>query len=247
MVYERRDEWIAGARGRHRGPEFDRGMRGDPRGRRGDPGRGRGRGGHGGPGMGMGRGFAFDFREMFGRRAAVRRGDVRSAILALLAESPMHGYQIMQELNERSGGAWRPSAGSVYPTLQLLEDEGLIRGEDRDGRRVFALTDVGKTAAAKAQEAGAPWELDRNEAGAGLDGLVMQVVRAAMQVRHVGTLAAMSEARRILVQTRKDLYRLLADDEFADETETNRPAPDLADDDAGSASTARSGDSGEPA
>ena len=73
-----------------------------------------------------------------GRRA--RRGDVRAAILALLAERPMHGYEMIQELEERTEGAWKPSAGSIYPTLQLLEDEGLIRGEEAAGKRRFEIT-----------------------------------------------------------------------------------------------------------
>ena len=73
----------------------------------------------------------------------MRRGAVRDAILGLLAEEPMHGYQVMQELGERTGGRWRPSAGSIYPTLQQLEDEGLVTAEDRDGRQTFALTDSG--------------------------------------------------------------------------------------------------------
>src|SRR6478736_4656246 len=70
-----------------------------------------------------------------------RRGDVRAAILALLAEQPMHGYEMIKEIEERSGGYWRPSAGSIYPTLQLIEEEGLITGEESDGKRRFSLTD----------------------------------------------------------------------------------------------------------
>ena len=75
-----------------------------------------------------------------GGRSQANRGDIRAAVLALLTEQPMHGYQIIQELAERTGGAWQPSAGSVYPSLQLLADEGLIAGTDNDGRKVFALT-----------------------------------------------------------------------------------------------------------
>jgi len=86
-----------------------------------------------GPGFGP-FGFGGPF---FGRGPKVGRGDVRAAILVLLAEEPMHGYQVIQELAERSGGVWRPSPGSIYPTLQLLEDEGLIRGTEEDGKRRF--------------------------------------------------------------------------------------------------------------
>src|SRR5712691_12502137 len=101
-----------------------------------------------GPGFGpWGPGFGGPF---FGRGPKVGRGDVRAAILALLAEdSPMHGYQVIQELTERSGGVWRPSPGSIYPTLQLLEDEGLVRSEEVEGKRVFHLTEAGTAEAAK--------------------------------------------------------------------------------------------------
>ena len=77
-------------------------------------------------------------------RHRVRRGDVRSAILALLDDRPMHGYEMIQELEERTGGRWTPSAGSIYPTLQLLEDEGLVTAEEVDGRKVYSLTDSGR-------------------------------------------------------------------------------------------------------
>src|SRR5215211_6725890 len=87
-----------------------------------------------------------------------RRGDVRGAVLALLAEEPMHGYEMIQRLEERTGGRWRPSAGSIYPTLQLLEDEGLVSSEEVDGRRVFSLTDDGRKAAEERGDGPAPWE-----------------------------------------------------------------------------------------
>src|SRR3954465_5608484 len=77
-------------------------------------------------------------------RHRVRRGDVRSAILALLDDRRMHGYERIQELEERTGGRWKPSAGSIYPTLQLLEDEGLVTPEEVDGRKVYSLTDSGE-------------------------------------------------------------------------------------------------------
>lgn len=163
------------------------------------PGRGRHRGpdahGHGGPGR--------------GGRLHSRRGAIREATLALLAEEPMHGYQVMQELGERSGGRWRPSAGSVYPTLQQLEDEGLVTVEDRDGRRTFALTDAGRTAAA-ATPADRPWS--RRERGDDLGSLARELGIAAIQVARVGTPAAQDAARTILTDARRNLYRLLAED-----------------------------------
>ena len=85
-------------------------------------------------------------------RHRVRRGDVRSAILALLDDRPMHGYEMITELEERTGGRWRPSAGSIYPTLQLLEDEGLVTAEEVEGRKVYSLTDAGKKAAPERTE-----------------------------------------------------------------------------------------------
>src|ERR1700760_4080789 len=87
-----------------------------------------------------------------------RRGDVRAAVLALLAERPMHGYEMIKEIEERTDGAWVPSAGSIYPTLQLLEDEGLIRGKDSDGKRRFTLTDTGRAEQEQKAEEVAPWD-----------------------------------------------------------------------------------------
>src|SRR6478752_9338081 len=106
-----------------------------------------------GPRYGRGRG---------GPRA--RRGDVRAAVLALLAERPMHGYEMIKEIEERTEGAWTPSAGSIYPTLQLLEDEGLISGQEIEGKRRFTLTETG--AAEQAEKAGeqTPWEAVRADA-----------------------------------------------------------------------------------
>ena len=78
--------------------------------------------------------------------ARAKRGDIRAAVLALLAEKPAHGYEMIKELEERTGGAWRPSPGSIYPTLQLLEDEGLIKGNESEGKRRFELTDEGRRA-----------------------------------------------------------------------------------------------------
>jgi DNA-binding PadR family transcriptional regulator len=163
---------------------------------------GRGRGGHRGP----------DARGHGPRGLHSRRGAIREATLALLAEQPMHGYQVMQELGERSGGRWRPSAGSVYPTLQQLEDEGLVTVEDRDGRRTFALTDAGRTAA-EAIPADRPWT--RGERGDDLRGLARELGVAAIQVNRVGTPAAQTAARTILTDARRSLYRLLAEDDTA--------------------------------
>jgi DNA-binding PadR family transcriptional regulator len=151
---------------------------------------------------------------VFGRGRKVGRGDVRSAILGLLAEEPMHGYQIIQELTERSGGMWRPSPGSVYPTLQQLEDEGLVRAGESHGRRVFHLTDSGRAEAARRAEAGAPpWAMwDEGSPLADLREVGIGVAAAVVQVAQAGSDDQIVRAREILLDTRKRLYGLLAED-----------------------------------
>jgi DNA-binding PadR family transcriptional regulator len=148
----------------------------------------------------------------FGGRKA-RRGDIRAAILALLAEQPMHGYQIIQELTERTEGVWRPSPGSVYPTLQQLEDEELVEPSAPDtGKRVYTLTEAGREAAAAKP---APWQAVAGEADdalVALRDLVMQVMAATHQVAAAGSAAQVETAQGILRDARKALYRLLADD-----------------------------------
>lgn len=155
------------------------------------------------------------------------RGDVRAAMLALLAVKPMHGYQIIQELEERSEGRWRPSAGSVYPTLQQLEDEGLVHGEAIEGRRVFSLTDSGQAEVARRGEtAGTPWKAAGpvgDEAEIDLRRLSFQLGAAAMQVAQVGSLRSTDQARAILTEARRQIYRLLAEDESSDSAEEGRP------------------------
>jgi Transcriptional regulator PadR-like family len=153
-----------------------------------------------------------DIFESFRERVAVGRGDVRQAILAVLQQGPMHGYQVIQELEVRSGGRWRPSAGSVYPTLQQLSDEGLIRGEEVDGRRTFTLTDAGREAAA-AGPAEMPWETASPRDSGNPWRVAREVMSAWSQVNRVGSPKAIEEARDILVDARKRLYRLLADEE----------------------------------
>ena len=151
-----------------------------------------------------------------GEGPRVGKGDVRAATLLLLAEQPLHGYQIIHLIEERSGGLWRPSAGSVYPALQLLEDEGLVQVEPVQGRRVFHLTEAGRayvkerrdelTTARDAVSAtvGAGWAERR--------ALLHQVDTALTQVAQVGTPAQLAAARDLLVGTRRQLYRILADD-----------------------------------
>ncbi len=191
---------------------------GGPRGR----GRGRGPGGRGGPGMARGgSGFA-DFGPWFGgprfRGPRVKRGDVRAAALALLADGPRNGYQIIQEIGERSGGLWRPSPGSVYPALQQLEDEGLITATTGEGgRRAYELTDEGRAyAAAHPDELQAPWDLVARSVGddaVELHRLFGTVAMAAVQVVRVGNAAQVAQAQQILTDARRKLYQILAADD----------------------------------
>lgn len=143
-----------------------------------------------------------------------RRGDVRNAVLRLIAEAPMHGYQIIQELSKRSEGAWSPSAGSVYPTLQLLTDEGLLTAVEADGKKVYSLTDVGTEEVAKMADEPAPWE-PTTETGtdvASVRRAAGKMMQALMQVGRNGTAKQLEAAIVVLDETRKKLYTIIAED-----------------------------------
>ena len=147
-------------------------------------------------------------------------GDVRGAILVLLYESPMHGYQIIQEIGGRSEGLWRPSPGSVYPALQQLEDEGLVRVEKAEGRKVAHLTDEGRVYVQEhREELGTPWEAATEDYGEDLlelRDLIGQVATATVQVMQAGTKGQIAEARRLLIDVRRQLYQILAGDDPKD-------------------------------
>jgi DNA-binding PadR family transcriptional regulator len=176
-----------GRHGHHRG--------GGPRGERGF-----------GPGFGPGR----------GRRA---RGDVRAAVLLLLSEEPRNGYQLMQEIEERSDGAWRPSPGSTYPALAQLEDEGLVQATAVGTGREFALTDAGRAHVEENRETlGEPWTAARGgypKEGRELRDLIKQIATAAMQVMVAGTQTQREQAIGRLAESRRGLYRILAQDDDA--------------------------------
>jgi DNA-binding PadR family transcriptional regulator len=160
----------------------------------------------------------------FGARA--RRGDIRAGILALLNEKPLNGYQIMQELEQRSGGVWRPSPGSVYPALAQLEDEDLVKTEQSAGGRVFALTSKGKTHVDKhSDELKEPWKSVREMAGEDSVDVAIQVrklVQAVMQVARDGSPQQLEQVRKLLTTTKKSVYKILAEDEAdADESPDN--------------------------
>jgi DNA-binding PadR family transcriptional regulator len=170
----------------HDHPFAGRGMRG-PRGRWGG-----GRGGWGG-----------------GRR--MPRGAIRTAILVALRNEPGHGYEVMRRLEEMSGGLWRPSPGSVYPHLQMLEDEGLVRSSEVDGSRTFTLTESGR---AEAEKAKLPWQ----EAGESDDEVrtlrlgMGQLMSAAKQLAGAGEKAQIERGISVIQKARKELYQILAED-----------------------------------
>jgi DNA-binding PadR family transcriptional regulator len=145
------------------------------------------------------------------------RGDVRAAILALLREGPRNGYQIMSEIEERSGGAWRPSPGAVYPALSQLADEGLIEREQSAGRRTFRLTEAGRQYVEENPEmARGAWESTEQQEAWQVPGLFAEAARLGggiVQLAHAGTPAQVRAAERLLERTRRELYRILADDD----------------------------------
>jgi DNA-binding PadR family transcriptional regulator len=188
---------------------------------RGGPGGGPGPWGGGPFEFGM-RGGPFGPPRFGGRGPRVRRGDVRAAILDLLAEGePWNGYQIIQEIGARTQGVWRPSAGSVYPALQQLEDEALIKdqgseaaGEDR--RRMYTLTEEGQAYVTEhADELKASWDAvtgSVNDTEVQLRHTIHQVMVAVSQVAQAGSAAQVQQAGKILADTRRALYRILATD-----------------------------------
>lgn len=175
-----------------------------------------------GPGH-MHGGFDGPFRGPFrreGRRQ--RRGDVRAAVVLLLEEKPSNGYQLIQELSERSNEAWRPSPGSIYPVLQQLEDEGLITAASEGAGRTYQLTDAGRAYVAEQREQlGRPWEEAADGASVAARDLMMtgrQVVMAARQVLMAGSEAQVAKATAILADARRSLYGILAEGDGTEST-----------------------------
>jgi DNA-binding PadR family transcriptional regulator len=182
-------------------------------------GRGRGSGGV----FGFGGTFPFGNFPWAGPRRGprARRGDIRAGILALLAEQPRNGYQIMQELEQRSRGMWRPSPGSVYPALQQLEDEGLVQAKEEGTGRVFQLTEQGRQYVADhPAETQRPWDWATSEADEDLFelfGQIRHIGAALWQIANSGQPAQLAQARKILSDARRSLYAILAEDPEADE------------------------------
>lgn len=155
-------------------------------------------------------------RASFDKRVGTRmgRGDVRAAVLALLSEGPMHGYQMIREIEERTGGRWKPSAGSVYPTLQLLADEGLVTTEMSQDRKVYSLTDEGRDEATAAA-ASAPWEGSKGFDTSSLSAVPkagIELAQAVAQVVRNGTSEQHQQAATLLDDTRRKIYSILAQD-----------------------------------
>ncbi|MGY1662843.1 PadR family transcriptional regulator [Geodermatophilus sp. SYSU D00705] len=148
-----------------------------------------------------------------GGRGRAPRGDVRTAVLLLLAEEPMHGYQLMQSIAERSGGRWTPSPGAIYPTISQLEDEGLVTVTADAGRKLVTLTDAGREHVESGREAwpdpfaGAPGA----GPGADLRGPLEQLAAAARQVARTGSDGQRVRAAAVLAEARRSLYLLLAE------------------------------------
>lgn len=192
-----------------------------PEGRRGHGPRGEGRGPERGEGRGPGRGGR---RGPDGSRGRARRGDVRIATLLLLADQPMHGYQIMEAMAERTGGTWRPSPGAVYPTIAQLEDEGLVRTEAEGGRKLVTLTATGQSLVEEQRAAwGDPFaELGGRDSGPDLRGPLHEVHAAARQVAVSGDRSQVEQAAAVLAEARRALYLILAGESVT----ATRPVPD---------------------
>jgi len=146
----------------------------------------------------------------------MRRGDIRTALLVALQDGPAHGYELIGRLEEKSGGVWRPSPGSVYPTLQLFEDEGLVKAEERDGKRVFALTDAGRTEATERVErdGATPWEFGADDPSPqrALWKALAQLVGAMKQLSQSADAAQLERATTTVRGATKALYQILSDD-----------------------------------
>ncbi|MDH6278652.1 DNA-binding PadR family transcriptional regulator [Aurantimicrobium minutum] len=143
----------------------------------------------------------------------MRKGDVRSAVLRLLNESPMHGYQIISEIDTRSDGAWKPSPGSVYPTLQMLVDEGLLDSKETKGRRTYSLTSAGVEVAAAEADKPAPWEtgFDRPTGPRGTLAMSgVKIAKAAAEVARVGSPEQMEKAAKIIDDAAKKLSAIVS-------------------------------------
>jgi DNA-binding PadR family transcriptional regulator len=148
-----------------------------------------------------------------GGRGRAARGDVRAAVLLLVSEQPMHGYQLMQAIADRSGGRWTPSPGAIYPTISQLEDEGLVTVTAEAGRKLVTLTDAGRRHVEEHRDSGADPFPGHEATGpeADLRGPLEQLHAAVRQIARSGTDAQRAAAAGVLADARRSLYLLLAD------------------------------------
>ena len=145
-------------------------------------------------------------------RHRARRGAIKGSVLRLLAERPMHGYELITEFEERSGGRWRPSPGSVYPLLAQLEDEGLVRSVEDDGRRRYEVTDAGRSWLDEhGDDTGLPWERWTPGGRGDLRRLGGEIYGQLRQIGRFGSADQLERAAEILKRARTDLYALLAE------------------------------------
>jgi DNA-binding PadR family transcriptional regulator len=158
------------------------------------------------------------------RGPKARRGDVRAAILSVLSDQPRNGYQVIQEIAERTGGAWKPSPGSIYPTLQQLEDEGLVEQTDEAGRKAYTLTAEGREyVTTHPDEMAAPWAaMTDTDTDGDLRPLLGQVAAAMWQVMAVGSPEQQAAAKAAIVELRKTLYGILAEGADAEASDGGR-------------------------
>ncbi|NUT50771.1 MAG: PadR family transcriptional regulator [Saccharothrix sp.] len=177
-------------------------------------------------GGGFGRGGPFPGppeRGFFGHgrgRGRQRKGNVRAAVLTLLAERPMHGYEMIQEIGRRTDGLWRPSPGSVYPTLQMLADEGLVAAAEDSGKKLFTLTESGREEAAKL-EGVPPWQQVNDEFDshtAKLRTSARHLMAAIQQMAHAGTRDQQARAVEVLGEARRKLYSILGEFDVEEDT-----------------------------
>ncbi len=154
-------------------------------------------------------------------RHRARRGAIKASVLRMLAERPMHGYELIGELEERTGGRWRPSPGSVYPTLAQLEDEGLVRAIDDDGKKRYELTDAGRTWLDEHadDEQTPPWERAGRGGRGDLRRLAGEIFGQLHQLGRYGSAAQQEKAKEILGRTRTELYAVLAEPPTAEDSD----------------------------
>lgn len=157
-------------------------------------------------------------REWSGRRRGgggprrMRRGDIRPLLLIALLEGPAHGYEIIRRLEERSSGVWRPSPGSVYPTLQLLTDEGAVTATDVDAKRVYELTEAGRVEAEARKDEPTPWSGEAAQGEVALGDAIRQLMGAFSQVARTGNADQVERATAAIRQARQAIYQILAED-----------------------------------